>query len=119
MVLVNQILPFCTRRLGEYQQCRHRGGAGKRKTKPRTFAAPSRIGRQPALTSLATSSCEAALLTVELSFNGKKPPESITLQGAHDFNSGNETGSVSAASDTFKTHIGKEFKRHGDVLTIQ
>src|SRR6516225_1100090 len=33
MVLLNQTLPFRTRRLGEYQQSRHRGGAGKRKGK--------------------------------------------------------------------------------------
>jgi hypothetical protein len=66
-----------------------------------------------------TDAQNTAMLTVELFFTGKKPPESITLQGAHDFNSGNETGSVSAASDSFKKHIGKEFKRNGDVLTIQ
>jgi hypothetical protein len=30
MALVNQTLPFRTRRLGEYQQSRHRGGSGKR-----------------------------------------------------------------------------------------
>src|SRR5262249_13484362 len=43
MALVNKTLPFRTRRLGEYQQSRHRGGAGKRKRqKPPTFAALSR-----------------------------------------------------------------------------
>jgi hypothetical protein len=30
MARVNQSLPFNTRRLGEYQQSRHPGGAGKR-----------------------------------------------------------------------------------------
>ena len=37
----------------------------------------------------------------------------MTLEGAHDFNSGNETGSVSAASHTQAAHIGKQFTRTG------
>jgi len=54
-----------------------------------------------------------ANLTIMIFFIGQHPPESITLAGAHDFNSGNETGSVSAASSTQKAHIGKQFKRDG------
>ena len=61
-----------------------------------------------------------ASLTTTIFFIGKHPPESITLEGAHDFNSGNETGSVSAASNTQKAHIGKQFTRTGasDIVHI-
>jgi len=58
------------------------------------------------------------MLWVTLFFEGEKPPENITLHGAHDFNSGNEIGSVSAASTTFASHIGKQFKRVVNTLTI-
>jgi hypothetical protein len=61
-----------------------------------------------------------ANLTITIFFIGSHPPESITLAGAHDFSSGNETGSVSAASSTQKAHIGKQFTRNGasDVVEI-
>ena len=36
----------------------------------------------------------------------------------HDFNSGSEIGSVSAASSAFSAHIGKQFKRVVNTLTI-
>jgi len=49
---------------------------------------------------------------------GEKPPQNMTLLGAHDFNSGGEVGSVSAASPTFAPHIGKAFKRIVNTLTI-
>src|SRR5215469_2456452 len=52
-----------------------------------------------------------ASVTTTLFFIGSHPPESITLEGAHDFGSGNETGSVSAASSTQAAHIGKQYKR--------
>jgi hypothetical protein len=42
----------------------------------------------------------------------------MTLHGAHDFNSGGETGSVSAASSSFASRIGKQFKRVASTLTI-
>ncbi len=54
-----------------------------------------------------------ASVTTILFFIGSHPPESMTLEGAHDFNSGNETGSVSAASKTQASHIGKQFTRTG------
>jgi hypothetical protein len=41
------------------------------------------------------------------------------MQGAHDFNSGKDIGSVSAASTAYKARIGKQFSRIGDTLTIQ
>src|SRR3954470_5632737 len=61
-----------------------------------------------------------ANLTITIFFIGSHPPESITLAGAHDFSSGNETGSVSAASSTQKAHIGKQFIRKGasDIVEI-
>jgi hypothetical protein len=61
-----------------------------------------------------------ASLTITILFIGSHPPESITLAGAHDFSSGNETGSVSAASSTQHTHIGKQFIRDGasDIVKI-
>jgi hypothetical protein len=65
-----------------------------------------------------TDSQNTAMLTVEVFFGASKPPESMTLQGAHDFNSGQETGSVSAASGSYASHIGKAFTRVGDVLSI-
>lgn len=54
-----------------------------------------------------------ATVVTTIFFLGKHPPESITLEGAHDFNSGNETGSVSAASVSQAAHIGKQYTRTG------
>ena len=61
-----------------------------------------------------------ASVTITIFFIGSDPPESITLAGAHDFASGNETGSVSAASSTQMSHIGMPFIRHGgaDIVEI-
>jgi hypothetical protein len=41
------------------------------------------------------------------------PPHNITLEGAHDFSTGNETGSVSAASHPHSAYIGKHYTRDG------
>jgi hypothetical protein len=57
------------------------------------------------------------MLWVTLFLKGK-PPQNMTLHGSHDFNSGAEIGSVSAASATFASHIGKQFKRVVTTLTI-
>ncbi|HUB13587.1 MAG TPA: hypothetical protein VMB34_16685 [Acetobacteraceae bacterium] len=54
-----------------------------------------------------------ASISTTIFFVGSHPPESITLVGAHDFNSGNETGSVSAASNAQSSHIGKQYTRTG------
>lgn len=67
----------------------------------------------------ATDAQNTAMLTVEIFFLPNKPPANIVVQGAHDFNSGEEIGSVSAASSTFAGHIGKQAKRVGNVLTIK
>ncbi len=43
----------------------------------------------------------------------------MVAEGAHDFNWGNDTGSISAASTAYRARIGKQFSRTGDTLTIQ
>jgi hypothetical protein len=68
--------------------------------------------------SCGTQEQNTAMLWITLFFLGKQPPENMTLHGAHDFNSGGEIGSVSAASSAFATHIGKQFKRVVNTLTI-
>jgi hypothetical protein len=68
--------------------------------------------------SCGTQEQNTAMLWVTLFFEGEKPPENITLHGAHDFNSGGEIGSVSAASTAFAPFIGKQFKRVVNTLTI-
>ena len=68
--------------------------------------------------SCGTEEQNTAMLWVTLFFEGEKPPENITLHGAHDFNSGGEIGSVSAASPAFAPFIGKQFKRVVNTLTI-
>jgi hypothetical protein len=66
-----------------------------------------------------TDEQNTAMLTVTIFFLGKRPPENITLQGAHDFSSGGQAGSVSAASAQYSAYIGKSFARDGDTLTIK
>jgi hypothetical protein len=68
--------------------------------------------------SCGTTEQNTAMLWITLFFIKAKPPENITLHGAHDFNSGGEIGSVSAASSAFAGHIGKQFKRVVNTLTI-
>lgn len=59
-----------------------------------------------------------AALTLSLFFLGSSPPDTITLQGAHSFNTGNQSGSVSAASKGLRIYIGADFSRTGDILII-
>ena len=66
----------------------------------------------------ATDAQNTAVLTMSVFFTPDKPPQNIIMQGSHDFNSGGEIGSVSAASSTQAAHIGKSFKRLGDTVTI-
>jgi streptogramin lyase len=68
--------------------------------------------------SCGTTEQNTAQLWLTLFFLGSKPPENITLLGAHDFDSGDEIGSVSAASSAFSAYIGEQFKRVADNLTI-
>jgi hypothetical protein len=68
--------------------------------------------------SCGTQQQNTAMLWVTLFFLEDKPPQNITLHGAHDFSSGGEIGSVSGASATFAAYIGKQFKRVVNTLTI-
>jgi hypothetical protein len=68
--------------------------------------------------SCGTEAQNTAMLWLTLFFLKGKPPENMTLHGAHDFNSGGEIGSVSAASPAFAAHIGKQFKRAVNTLTV-
>lgn len=68
--------------------------------------------------SCGTTQQNTAQLWVTLFFLGEEPPQNMTLHGAHDFSSGGEIGSVSAASSTFSKFIGKQFKRVANTLTI-
>jgi hypothetical protein len=68
--------------------------------------------------SCGTEEQNTAQLWITIFFFKEKPPENITLHGAHDFNSGDEIGSVSAASPAQAAQIGKPFKRSGGTLVI-
>ena len=68
--------------------------------------------------SCGTHQQNTAMLWITLFFIKEQPPQNITLHGSHDFNSGGEIGSVSAASATFAAQIGKQFKRVVNTLTI-
>jgi hypothetical protein len=68
--------------------------------------------------SCGTKELNTAQLWMTIFFLGGHPPENLTLHGAHDFGSGGEIGSVSAASPAFSAQDGKPFKRVGNTLTI-
>ncbi len=73
------------------------------------------------VTSGGTDAQNTAMVTLTIFFLREKPPQNITLQGAHDFNSGVYKGSVSAASQKYNwirdaSFIGNTAK---DTLTIQ
>jgi hypothetical protein len=65
----------------------------------------------------ATAAQNAAALMLEVFFQPTRRPQNLVLQGAHDV-SGDEVGSVSAASSTLAGHIGRQFRRVGNVVTI-
>ena len=68
--------------------------------------------------SCGTHEQNTAQLWMTLFFLNGAPPQNMSLLGAHDFNSGGEIGSVSAASSSFAAQIGKPFKRAVNTLTI-
>jgi hypothetical protein len=74
----------------------HEGGTARRGT---TVVANYATVRR--VTTGGTDAQNTAMLTTTIFFHGKNPPENITLQGAHDFSSGNQVGSVSAASAAY------------------
>jgi len=88
--------------------------AGKVMQKDKHVANYSSVKR----VSCGTQEQNTAMLWMTLFFLGQKPPQNMTLHGAHDFNSGGEIGSVSAASSAFAARIGKQFKRVVNTLTI-
>jgi hypothetical protein len=65
-----------------------------------------------------TTQLNTSQLWTTLFFLKAKPPDNITLHGAHDLATNAETGSVSAASPAFAAHIGKPFTRVANTLTI-
>lgn len=68
--------------------------------------------------SCGTEEQNTAMLWVTIFFRDEQPPENITLHGSHDFNSGGQIGSVSAASSAHAALIGQQFTRVGNTLTI-
>jgi hypothetical protein len=71
-------------------------------------------------TSCGTRAQNTSMLWVTLFFleASTAGPQNMTLHGAHDLASGQEAGSVSAATAAFAAHIGKPFSRVGNTLTI-
>src|SRR5512134_430135 len=57
--------------------------------------------------SCGTHEQNTAMLWMTLFFLKGSPPHNMTLHGAHDFHSGGQIGSVSAASSAFAARIGK------------
>ncbi len=57
-------------------------------------------------------------LTLFLQKNAAGGVESLTMQGTHDFATGHEMGSVSAASLPYMMHVGRTFNRMGDNLVV-
>jgi hypothetical protein len=68
--------------------------------------------------SCGTTQQNTAQLWLTIFFLGAAPPENITLHGAHDFNTGGEVGSVSAASGAMAVNIGQQFTRVVNTVTI-
>ena len=66
----------------------------------------------------ATDAQNTAMLSLEVFATPQMPPQNLVVQGSHDFSSGGEIGSVSAASGQYAALIGKGFHRVGNVLTI-
>ena len=67
----------------------------------------------------ATPNQNAATLSMTIFFLGSSPPENITVQGVHDFDSGRQIGSVSAASPSQAAYIGRSFVREGEEVTLR
>jgi len=71
-------------------------------------------------TSCGTKAQKTSMLWMTLFFipGAAAGPQNMTLHGAHDLSAGHEAGSVSAATTSFAAHIGKQFSRVGNTLTI-
>jgi hypothetical protein len=60
-----------------------------------------------------------ASITITIFLTGGDPPQNITIQGAHSFNNGQITGSVSAASSAVNFLVGARVSGTASVLTIE
>jgi hypothetical protein len=60
----------------------------------------------------------AGAVTITIYLIGQNPPQNVTLQGTHDFSSGNEIGSISAASNTLTYLIGGTFSGPQNSITL-
>jgi hypothetical protein len=65
-----------------------------------------------------TSMLWVTLFFLESSIAGVPGQQNMTLHGSHNFTTGQETGSVSAATGALVAHIGKTFTRVGNTLTV-
>lgn len=92
----------------------HEGGTALRGTTVVAYYATVRR-----VTNGGTDAQNTAMLTTTLFFTGKNPPENITLQGAHDFNSGNQVGSVTAASGAYSQFRTGSFAYTGSTNTLK
>ena len=66
-----------------------------------------------------TDSQNTAMITTTVFFIGQYPPENLTVQGSHDYQSGNQVGSVSAASSTMAAYIGQQYTFNGASNVLQ
>ena len=66
-----------------------------------------------------TDAQNTAMVTGTLFFLDEKPPQNITFQGAHDFNSGRYIGSVSAASTKYAWINGALFTGESGAGTLK
>lgn len=66
-----------------------------------------------------TDAQNTAMTTLTIFFLGEKPPENLTLQGAHDFNSGKYIGSVSGASSKYAFVIGAIFSGNATTNSLK
>jgi hypothetical protein len=60
-----------------------------------------------------------ASITITIFLTGGDPPQNLTIQGAHSFNNGEITGSVSAASSAVNFLVGARVSGTPSVLTIE
>ena len=72
------------------------------------------------VSTVGTGPQNTAAVTITIFLLGADPPENLTLQGSHSFNTGGQIGSVSAASSVAAGVIGRGFTSPDGVsLTIQ
>lgn len=84
---------------------------------------PTLVGhyaRVKRVSTVGTGPQNTAAVTITIFLLGADPPQNLTLQGAHSFNTGGQIGSVSAASSAAAPLIGHTFSSpDGIAFTIQ